>query len=90
MAGGQPRFGWTHVNGVLVQNEREQGIIARICELRNEPGPVSYTVIAGMLNAEGKLMRGRFWSATTVRSVYRKATEPTQQVGDIRREATGG
>lgn len=65
---GSPGFGQHSVNGVLVPEERETAVTARMRELRAEG--LAYHVIAAMLNAEGlPAKRGGQWHAQTVARV---------------------
>lgn len=77
---GAPRFGWRHADGELVEHPEEQLIIRCIQQWREQGEGKSFNWIAGRLNGSPEtLMRGKFWSATTVRSVYRKNTPPEGQ-----------
>lgn len=71
---GLPRFGKRYAGGVQLAHEQEQQVIARIIELRESEG-LSYSRIAGQLNSEGLLFRGKFWNVSTVRNIYRQETE---------------
>ena len=66
---GQAPFGWDFGSGGrLVENDREQKIIARMRSMRAEG--LSYRGIAARLDGEGFLpKRGKRWDHTTVKSI---------------------
>jgi DNA invertase Pin-like site-specific DNA recombinase len=65
---GNPPYGWKASDGLLVADETEQGVLARILEAR--AGGIAYNRIATSLNAEQvPTKRGKRWEAATVRSV---------------------
>jgi DNA invertase Pin-like site-specific DNA recombinase len=69
-AGGAPRFGVRAEGRELVQDEREQHVIARIRELHDQGQ--SSRLIADALNGEGlPSKRGGSWSSATVARVVR-------------------
>jgi hypothetical protein len=58
-------------DGHLVANNREQGIIARMRQLRSEG--MSFRGIASRLDGEGiPPKRGRRWDRTTVKSILKR------------------
>lgn len=77
---GVPKFGWHYVDGELVEEPTEQETIRLLCAQRGQTPTPSYATIAGRLNTWNRLLRGRFWSPTTVRSVYWKNTSPEERV----------
>lgn len=70
--GGRPAFGWRVKNGYLVQDPKEQKIMARMRDLKG--AGMSLNGIAQTLNSEGSTSKmGTSWSATTVRRVIRRS-----------------
>jgi DNA invertase Pin-like site-specific DNA recombinase len=65
-------YGWDFGSGgLLIQNRREQRIIARMCQLRTEG--MSFRGIATCLDREGiRSKRGQRGAHTTVKSILRR------------------
>lgn len=73
---GSPPYGWTSINGVLVQVEEEQVVIETI--RRHRRGGKSFNAIAKLLNEQGIPTKqgqknpGRKWYAAQVRDVLER------------------
>lgn len=61
---GVPPFGYRFNKGELVEDTEEQGLLNRMREMCEE---ASYANVAGALNAEGALNRGKYWNPATIR-----------------------
>lgn len=68
--GGKPPYGWSKVGSRLVENEFEQGVIARILKLSKM---CNTRQIARILTREGISPRGKEWRHATVKSVLKRS-----------------
>ncbi|MBK8221008.1 MAG: recombinase family protein [Candidatus Obscuribacter sp.] len=63
--GGRPPYGYQAVGRNLLPCEREQAVIAKVCELREQGAPLAQ--IADQLNQDGiRTKKGKLWSITSV------------------------
>jgi site-specific DNA recombinase len=73
---GSPAYGWQSVNGELVPNEEEQGVIDLI--RRHRRAGKSFNLIAGYLNSQDiKTKQGKSWSAVQISDILKKLARQT-------------
>lgn len=68
------KYGYHYLDGMLQVQPGEQMVLDRIVKDKDE-GNQTFSAIAGKLNQEGVLNRGKFWNPSTIAYLYQQRKE---------------